>query len=605
MSDKGLGKSDNAPPWGCFVGSFEAFSEREMILATRTRKTWKPGKDGQFTRQLGWKHGGKSGKLVQIKFRLGSDLKEAKRREMMLQQLWEYVERQAGEGQAVWPSDILELAKQIARGDSAKLCKVDFEHPSEYAVRVARLQADLPMVPIHPDDEAAFNRGRAWSQSHAKSQIKSAIETAEKIYRPFISVFGSTPSEEGPALHEAIREHIAWLKEEYRDSEGSTTAWGRTRIKQVEILLDRHQDIPLSRLDYDAIEGMVRYWRQRPNRKGTTEPITKKSAENFIAALKGFCKWLSRSRKFDWKKPEDFDDIRSRVKARAGDTRPQVTPEDVFSLDELVLLNTYATPLERFLLLLGINCGFGRAEIASLLVGEVHLRQAHDPRHREMLNFNSSDGDSFIKRYRRKTGVYGEFILFPQTVQAIEWALERRKKQPDFGPNARLLLNDRGEPYDKPTKGGNANQQIANRFADLIRRIRNDGKLVDKRPFKMLRKTAGDLVRRFSDGEVAAVFHSRGQPVEIDDLADAYTNRPFGKVFETIRNVEDYLNPMFEAGGTTPFTAGPQAYTSHSVIQRISQLQREGMSVPKIAEAADRHPSTVYRLLRRTVTQEG
>ena len=315
--------------------------------------------------------------------------------------------------------------------------------------------------------------------------------------------------------------------------------------------------------------------------------------------------WLSRSRKYDWKKPEDFDEIRSRVKARAGDTRTQVTPDDVFSLEELTLLNTYATPLERFLLLLGINCGFGRAEIASLLVGEVYLHQAHEPRHREMLNFNSSDRDSFIKRYRRKTGVYGEFILFPQTVQAVEWALARRKQQPDFGPNARLLLNDRGEPYDKPTTSGNANQQIANRFADLIRRIRNDGGQVEKRSFKMLRKTAGDLVRRFSDGEVAAVFHSRGQPVQIDDLADAYTNRPFGKVFEAIRKVEDYLKPMFEAGGTTPFTAGPQAYTPHSVVQRISQLRQEGMSVPKIAKVVARHPTTVCRLLRQAVTQQG
>lgn len=264
-----------------------------MIVATRMRKTWKPGKDGQFTRQLGWNHSSTSGKPVQTKFRLGSDLKEAKRREVMLQQLWEHVEHQTGEGRAVWPADILELAKQIARGNSAKVRKVDFELANEYAVRVARLQAELPMVPIRPDDESAFRRGSTWSQSHARSQIESAKETAQKIYGPFISVFDAMPAEDGPALHEAMREHIAWLKEEYRDTEGNTSAWGRTKIKQVEILLERHRNIPLSRLDYDAIEEMVRYWRQRPNRKGTTEPIAKKSAENFIAALKGFFRWLS------------------------------------------------------------------------------------------------------------------------------------------------------------------------------------------------------------------------------------------------------------------------------------------------------------------------
>ena len=92
-----------------------------MIVATRMRKTWKPGKDGQFTRQLGWKHSRTSHKPVQTKFRLGSDLKEARRREVMLQQLWEYVERQTGEGgRAIWPGDILELAKQIIKITNSK-----------------------------------------------------------------------------------------------------------------------------------------------------------------------------------------------------------------------------------------------------------------------------------------------------------------------------------------------------------------------------------------------------------------------------------------------------------------------------------------------------
>ena len=484
--------------------------------------------------------------------------------------------------------------KQLAVEDSTK-----------YAIRVARLQRDLPTIPIYPEDEGDFERGKKWTLWQAQGSLIAAQEAGEKIYGPFIELFDDTPVCAGPMLHEAIRDHIAWLQDEYRVASGDISAWGWTRIKQVETLLDRHVDVPLSQIDYDALEQMLRYWRQRPNKKGSTEPITKKSAENLITALRGFFKWLSRSKKYDWKKPEDFDEIRSRVDTRPEDVRPQVTPEDVFSLDELVLLNKYATPLERFLLLLGINCGFGRAEIASLLVGEAHLRQAHEPRHREILDYESTDQDSFIKRYRRKTGVYGEFLLFPQTVQAIEWALKRRKQQPGFDTNARLLLNDRGEPYDKPTRSGNANQQIPNRFADLIRRIKDDGKQVTKRPFKMLRKTAGDLIRRFADGEVAAVFHCRGQRVQVDDLADVYTNRPFGRVFEAICKVREYLQPMFDAAGPTPFKAQPQAHTSRATIDRIIELHREGMAVPRIAETVKRHPVTVYRHIRRAKQQCG
>jgi len=92
------------------------------------------------------------------------------------------------------------------------------------------------------------------------------------------------------------------------------------------------------------------------------------------------------------------------------------------------------------------------AEIASLLVGEVRLFQAHEKRHQEILGYQTTDADSFIKRIRRKNGVCGEFILFPQTVEAMQWALARRAKQPEFRPDTRLFLNDRGEPYDKPTR---------------------------------------------------------------------------------------------------------------------------------------------------------
>ena len=59
-------------------------------MAIRTRKSWKPQRDGQYVRQLGWKRGPK-GKLIQPKFRLGTDLREARRREMMLADLWEQV----------------------------------------------------------------------------------------------------------------------------------------------------------------------------------------------------------------------------------------------------------------------------------------------------------------------------------------------------------------------------------------------------------------------------------------------------------------------------------------------------------------------------------
>ena len=231
----------------------------------------------------------------------------------------------------------------------------------------------------------------------------------------------------------------------------------------------------------------------------------------------------------------------------------QVHAEQLFSLDELKLLYRYGTPMDRLLLLLGLNCGFAAAESASLTVGEVFLRTPHSARQREMLAVEFRDNDSFIKRIRRKSSVYGEFLLFAETVRGLEWALKERRKHGVPKANDRLLLNGNGEPLDKPTSGGNSNKQIPNRFARLLKRIKTDKHTITQLPVKMLRKTGGDIVKRFSDGEIAGVFLCHGQPVASDELSDVYTQRPFGKLFSVLRRVEEYLAPAFAEGGEKPF----------------------------------------------------
>jgi len=482
---------------------------------------------------------------------------------MMLVQLWEHVERQAAdEAHATWPTEALDAAKQIARDGRVLLPRRDGEPNSFYMLRVKRLAERLPGIPLMPADEAAF-REAAEEQARSTTEFVETYEKASDAIRQRLrhslhTMTGkpvNAASTGGSRLHEALRAHIEWLREEYSDADGTLTPTGKVRVKQAEMLLDRHEDMPLAALDHDTLDTMIRFWRKRPRRKGTDRPIAAKTAAHQIGALKSFFRWLNCSEKYDWKKPATFDEIRTKVETPSKEVRPQITPDDIFTLDDLILLNRYATPLERCLLLLGVNCGFARAEIASLTVDEVYLRTPHDPRHQEILQFWSSEEDSFIKRYRRKTSVYGEYILFPQTVEAVEWALARRQQFAGFGPQAHVLVTSRGEPYDKPTPSSNPNMQIPNAFNRLIRRIQKtkEGKDFVRRPFKTLRKTSGDLIRRYADGEVAAVFHSRGQAVRIDDLADAYTTRPFGRVFKAIREVEAYLAPMFEAAGPNPF----------------------------------------------------
>lgn len=160
--------------------------------------------------------------------------------------------------------------------------------------------------------------------------------------------------------------------------------------------MDRHEDLPLGNVDFEAVEKMILYWRRRPEKKGTKQRISKVSAENYIGEFKRFFKWLHSSTKFSWRKPDDFAGIETKVDTDANEIRKRLDQVSTFSLEELVLLNQFATPLDRIFLLLGLNCGFGVAEIASLTIEDVCLFQGHSPRDQERLHFKTTDRDSFI-----------------------------------------------------------------------------------------------------------------------------------------------------------------------------------------------------------------
>jgi integrase len=592
-------------------------------VSTRSRSYLRPNAAGCYCRQLGWELS-RNGKLQQHKFALGTDLKEAQRRERRLRELWDLFEESQKDSRPLWPEHLLDVAKRIAKGDrEVPVERKPDETQITYAGRIQRLQSQYPVVAFVPADRLAYEVGRA-----ARAKLE-AIPIPEDLYpleiKPPDGVlleacraypklaemagFGPTPRNilfDGPPpdgavaaalqrltfstngmapqagakpglacsgmLHQALRDYQKWVKEEYyRPELGRLTQWGHTQLGQVDRLIHHHPDRPLSTLDEDGVDELIGYWRRRPltKTKKAETPVTPKSASNFIAELRRFFRWLHRSPKYDWQRPPGFEDISTRVAALPTDKARSLEQVATFSLDELVLLMRYGRPMERLLLLLGLNCGFGIAEIASLQIGEVHLREAHEPRYQEILGFETTNQDSFIKRVRRKNGVYGEHLLFPMTVRALEWALKRRRRQCSTATEAPLLLDRKGEPYDKPSKSGHRNEKIATTFFRLIGRIRDDGNEIGKLSFGKLRKTAGDLIRRFSDGETMAVFHCRGRAVKTDDLADVYSNRPFGKVFQAIREVESYLAPVFKAAGRYAFDPQPPARNRRKTIERI------------------------------------
>ena len=95
------------------------------------------------------------------------------------------------------------------------------------------------------------------------------------------------------------------------------------------------------------------------------------------------------------------------------------------------------------------------------------------------------------------------------------------------------------------------------------------------------------------------VFDCHGSPVKSDSLNDAYSNRLFGRVFQAIRKVEEYLAPVFKEAGHNPFAPQAQAYTKRSVVDRIIELHEAGEFTGQIAAAIGLSGEAVSRHIQR------
>jgi integrase len=332
-----------------------------------------------------------------------------------------------------------------------------------------------------------------------------------------------------------------------------------------------------------------------------------KTCQEHGKRLMHFFRWLSKCDNFDWKKPPDFDELRlGRITKSNLEKSVPVTSRSqqvqTFTVEELALLNRYAVPIERFLLLCGLNCGFKRMECATLRVGEIALHRKHE--FAKYIDFDFSETDSFIRRLRTKSEVFGEWILWPLTVRAMEWVLDRRRIQGDvvreipFSPTALAFLNNSGYAYTKPTKKNNSNNQLTNTWNRLVRRVRQDEPNFPPLSQECLRDTSSNWIREEFGGEIAEVFLSHGSPLGSKSLVECYTNKPFGKVFAALRWLERKLAPVFEATPPDPFPAerkkggGGLTLKQKATIRRLSD---QHLSAAEIATQAGCSRMSVYR----------
>jgi integrase len=129
----------------------------------------------------------------------------------------------------------------------------------------------------------------------------------------------------------------------------------------------------------------------------------------------------------------------------------------LFTAEEVRRLLDAANVQERAMLLLGINCGFGNADVATLPLSAVDLDGA-------MIDFA-----------RPKTGIPRRCPLWPETVQALREVLARRP-EPKAEEHATLaFLSQRGTPLCS-VREKDRTDGVAVQFGKLLRALKINGR---------------------------------------------------------------------------------------------------------------------------------
>jgi integrase len=530
----------------------------------------------QFYREIGERLEGKPPRIY-----LGAEERAARANVVRLEGVWQgvesrwhdlHVEEMADTEKPVWDDVTIQIAKFVGRG----LFKVVINPPDDVkdgfdlAVWIADLRNYFPQIQINLPPEFAATATEASQEfidlaerDAEKERTRHRAEMRE-IKEYAAAYQGKIRTQE--TLHDALDAYVLWLHQEHQDVEGATTDTG---LKQGEraVRVKKHvKDMPLSDFGMDEIHDLFEYWRKRPKQvneqKGNGKPFSHSLCKNTITLIKHFIRWLHKEKSMPWKKPADLD-LSERIKI-VKDSDPKFRAA-TYSIEEVKTLWSYATTFERRLLLLALNFGASISETSTLAWKHI-------------------DGD-YVKRLRPKTRVYGEFVIWPLTKQAMG---ERRAE-------GRVLLNGNGNPLHSKVKGKRS-QQVKNAWDRLLKRVKKQHPNFQTMGFHGVRRTAIQFIRNESDGETAGVFACHGKPVPQDALLGLYSNPVFPRVFEAQEKVWAKLSSFMTDMGTDVM---PRKFTPDT-IREVRRLKRQGVKTKLIAAQFGMSVNQVNRYARVT-----
>ena len=498
---------------------------------------------------------------AQHRFFLGRDKNQAQVGETRLEAFWisleEYFATQRKGESPLWEEWSLEIGAAIADGKMV----------------IAPPPPPPALLAMFPDDPDVASAG--WLdilQTHFACVIGFS-GVAVFGYRGQGEFDKPKPIHTGHNLHSAIDAYVEHLHQVHRTPEQAISQTGKKQGERAIRLKHYHPDFPLHELTAKKIEEILFYWGKRPLH-AKEKRYSRDTCKNQLILIRAFLRWLHRS-DIKWQLPAAFLFPRIKIEWLASEVSGEVKKR-TFTMKQVGILWNHATPLERVFIALGINCGFGTAEIGTLAEAEIN--------------------ENAIKRLRHKTKVFGAWWLFPITRKAIEWA--RKRKEVLGFTSDYLLVSDSGQPYSAVTVGNNNNQKIRSSWSRLMKRVRQEKDHSDfpQLSFGKLRKTAASWMRRVGGGEMASIFIAHGKATG-DSLLDLYADRQFRKLFKCQKRIWEKLKGVLTGEFPEPKPHKPTSHRLEDALKkRIQKLKRQGYKLTKIAELTKTPLTTVRRI---------
>lgn len=367
-------------------------------------------------------------KRRQPRFNLGTDLKEAERRVARIRELYEDNCRITKSD--LWAPLALSFAKEIAKG-ARRIVYPSFSEVMEtddplleYAQMHHNIREMFPSIEFEADPQVyteSLKRNREYVGGHLDAlqrelQQEGALPPKTDLPREFISGL----------LYEALDTYEQQDIRQHNVVPGSSqlTSYGQRRLDRVKRFREHHANVALYSLNFDECKAMLDHWRTRPPRNDG-KPTSRDNSRHHVGELMRFFKWLDSSSSYRWVMPRGLERVDRKVPKTEGERRLASRMKEVYSVEELALLSAHATPFDRLTLYVGLNCAMGAAELGRITLDDILLNHQHE--HARKLYFESSDADSFLRFLRPKTGVFGEWLLWEETVVMLRWGIERAK----------------------------------------------------------------------------------------------------------------------------------------------------------------------------------